>query len=388
MARAGVVATLLPGAYYFAARDARRRRSSLFRRHRVPMAVATDCNPGTSPLTSLLLAMNMAATLFRLTVEECLVGVTRNAARALGLGQRSRHAGSRQARRSRDLGHRAPGRARLSARLQSAARPRLERPMNGHASRRRGLAGRLARHLARRRRRARSRARAGDRRQRGGGRAHSRARASRSMASTPASASWPACASPTRDLPRLQRNIVLSHAAGVGEPSPVGITRLMMALKLASLAQGASGVQPQTLALLEAMLARRRDAGRAVAGLGRRLGRSGAAGAHGRGDDRRGRSVFEGARMPAAAGAGARRASRPLELGAEGRARAAQRHAILDRPCAGRPVRDRTSSSGGAGDRRAVDRRRARLRHAVRPAHPCAAPPSRADRGRRRACAH
>ena len=49
------------------------------------MAVATDCNPGTSPLTSLLLAMNMAATLFRLTVDECLAGVTRNAARALGL---------------------------------------------------------------------------------------------------------------------------------------------------------------------------------------------------------------------------------------------------------------------------------------------------------------
>jgi imidazolonepropionase len=49
------------------------------------MALATDCNPGTSPLTSLLLAMNMGATLFRLTVEECLAGVTREAARALGI---------------------------------------------------------------------------------------------------------------------------------------------------------------------------------------------------------------------------------------------------------------------------------------------------------------
>ena len=58
--------------------------------------VATDCNPGTSPLTSLLLAMNMAATLFRLTVEECLAGVTREAARALGLAGRDRHAGGRQ----------------------------------------------------------------------------------------------------------------------------------------------------------------------------------------------------------------------------------------------------------------------------------------------------
>jgi imidazolonepropionase len=57
----------------------------IFRRHGVPMAVATDSNPGTSPLTSLLLTLNMAATLFRLTVEECLLGVTRNAARALGL---------------------------------------------------------------------------------------------------------------------------------------------------------------------------------------------------------------------------------------------------------------------------------------------------------------
>jgi len=58
------------------------------------------------------------------------------------------------------------------------------------------------------------------------------------------------------DLAELQRNIVLSHAAGVGETASVATTRLMMALKLGSLAQGASGVQPQTIALLEAMLAR------------------------------------------------------------------------------------------------------------------------------------
>jgi imidazolonepropionase len=54
------------------------------RRHGARIALATDCNPGTSPLTSLLLAMNMGATLFRLTVDECLAGVTREAARALG----------------------------------------------------------------------------------------------------------------------------------------------------------------------------------------------------------------------------------------------------------------------------------------------------------------
>jgi imidazolonepropionase len=56
-----------------------------FRRHGTRIAVATDCNPGTSPLTSILLAMNMAATCFRLTVEECIAGVTREAAAALGL---------------------------------------------------------------------------------------------------------------------------------------------------------------------------------------------------------------------------------------------------------------------------------------------------------------
>jgi imidazolonepropionase len=85
MARAGTIATLLPGAYYFV-RDTRAPPVEALRAHGVPIALATDCNPGTSPLTSLLLAMNMAATLFRLTVAECLAGVTRNGARALGLG--------------------------------------------------------------------------------------------------------------------------------------------------------------------------------------------------------------------------------------------------------------------------------------------------------------
>ena len=77
-------AVLLPGAFY-TLRETQAPPVELFRRHRVPIAVATDCNPGTSPLTSLLLAMNMAATLFGLTVDECLAGVTREAARALGL---------------------------------------------------------------------------------------------------------------------------------------------------------------------------------------------------------------------------------------------------------------------------------------------------------------
>ena len=120
MAKAGTVAVLLPGAFYFI-RETKKPPVDLFRRHGVPMAVATDCNPGTSPLTSLLLTMNMAATLFGMTVEECLAGVTREAARALGLLGRDRHAGGRQVGRPRHLGHRAPGRARLPHGLQPAA---------------------------------------------------------------------------------------------------------------------------------------------------------------------------------------------------------------------------------------------------------------------------
>jgi len=84
LAQAGTVATLLPGAFYFV-RERRVPPIDALRAAGVPMALATDCNPGTSPLTSLLLTMNMAATLFRLTVDECLAGVTREAARALGL---------------------------------------------------------------------------------------------------------------------------------------------------------------------------------------------------------------------------------------------------------------------------------------------------------------
>lgn len=84
MAAAGTVAVMLPGAFYFI-RETKVPPVDLFRRHGVPMAVATDCNPGTAPLTSLLLAMNLAATLFRMTVAECLAGTTREAARALGL---------------------------------------------------------------------------------------------------------------------------------------------------------------------------------------------------------------------------------------------------------------------------------------------------------------
>jgi imidazolonepropionase len=83
MARAGTVAVLLPGAFYVL-REKQVPPVEALRRARVPIAIATDCNPGTSPITSLLLTMNMAATLFRLTVDEVVAGVTREAARALG----------------------------------------------------------------------------------------------------------------------------------------------------------------------------------------------------------------------------------------------------------------------------------------------------------------
>jgi imidazolonepropionase len=84
MAEAGVTAVLLPGAFHFLRED-RRPPVEALRRAMVPLAVATDCNPGTSPTTSPLLMLNMACTLFRLTPEEALAGMTRNGAKALGL---------------------------------------------------------------------------------------------------------------------------------------------------------------------------------------------------------------------------------------------------------------------------------------------------------------
>ncbi|MEO1722057.1 MAG: imidazolonepropionase [Pseudomonadota bacterium] len=87
MAAAGTVAVLLPGAFY-TLRETQAPPIEQLRAAGVPMAVATDANPGSSPMASLLLAMNMACTLFRLTPEEALTGVTRNAAHALGLTDR------------------------------------------------------------------------------------------------------------------------------------------------------------------------------------------------------------------------------------------------------------------------------------------------------------
>jgi imidazolonepropionase len=96
MAAAGTVAVLLPGAFY-TLRERQKPPVELFRRHGVPMALATDCNPGSSPIVSILAILNMACTLFGLTPEEALAGVTRHAARALGLDDRGTLAAGKRA---------------------------------------------------------------------------------------------------------------------------------------------------------------------------------------------------------------------------------------------------------------------------------------------------
>jgi imidazolonepropionase len=87
MAQAGTVAVLLPGAFY-TLRESRLPPIEALRAHHVSIAIASDCNPGTSPTASLVLMINMACTIFRLTPDEALAGVTRHAARALGLADR------------------------------------------------------------------------------------------------------------------------------------------------------------------------------------------------------------------------------------------------------------------------------------------------------------
>ena len=180
------------------------------------------------------------------------------------------------------------------------------------------------------------------------------------------------------DLPQLQRNIVLSHAAGVGETRSVATTRLMMALKLGSLAQGASGVRPQTIALLEAMLAR------GVTPVVPSQGSVGASGdlaplAHmaaamiGVGEAR------VGDRVAPAAAALAEVGLEPITL-AQGGARAAQRHAVLDRQCARRPVqgRDAVPLRPGRPARCRPTARADRIRRSTRASMRCGA--TRPDR--------
>lgn len=87
MASAGTVAVILPGAFYTLS-ETQKPPIYMLRHYSIPIAIATDANPGSSPMTSLLLAMNMVCTLFQMTPEEALIGTTRNAACALGLGDR------------------------------------------------------------------------------------------------------------------------------------------------------------------------------------------------------------------------------------------------------------------------------------------------------------
>ncbi|WP_299150931.1 imidazolonepropionase [uncultured Tateyamaria sp.] len=96
LAKSGTVAVLLPGAFY-TLRETQAPRVQSFRTHGVPMALATDCNPGSSPLASPLLTMNMACTLFRMTPLEALLGLTAHAATALGLADRGRIAAGARA---------------------------------------------------------------------------------------------------------------------------------------------------------------------------------------------------------------------------------------------------------------------------------------------------
>ena len=96
MAKAGTTAVILPGAFY-TLRETQMPPIDLLRKHNVAMAVATDANPGSSPMTSLLLAMNMASTLFCMTPQEALAGTTCNAARALGLSDRGTIAAGKRA---------------------------------------------------------------------------------------------------------------------------------------------------------------------------------------------------------------------------------------------------------------------------------------------------
>ena len=186
------------------------------------MAVATDSNPGTSPLTSLLLALNMAATLFGLTVEECLAGVTRNAARALGLADET---GTLEAGKWADLAIwdvERPAELVYRLGLQSACtRASGEADDRRSFAAGRGVARRLARDLARRAGRARpvpSRRRV----------AASAAAVERILARgepvygiNTGFGKLAGVRIDAADLAQLQRNIVLSHAAGVGEPASV-----------------------------------------------------------------------------------------------------------------------------------------------------------------------
>ena len=130
MAKAGTVAVLLPGAFYFL-REKQLPPIEAMRREGVRIAIASDNNPGSAPVTSLLLMLNMAATLFRLTPEEALAGRYAERGGSSGVGQEPRDLGTRQGGRFRPFRHRKAGRTRLSHRLEPLRRPGAGRKARG-----------------------------------------------------------------------------------------------------------------------------------------------------------------------------------------------------------------------------------------------------------------
>ena len=218
------------------------------------MALATDCNPGSSPMTSPLLAMNMGCTLFRMTPQEALAGVTRVAARALGLTDHGRIApGARADLAVWDVAHPAELAYRIGFTVPPGGKDVLAMtvtvPGDMTLAQMRAIlnGGAMAPIDAGARAEVDSaaamvaRAAAGDAAVYGVNTGFGKLAAVRIAAG---------------DTAQLQRNLVLSHCCGVGAALERDTARLMLALKAASLARGASGVRWEVIALLEAMLAR------------------------------------------------------------------------------------------------------------------------------------
>jgi imidazolonepropionase len=243
MAKSQTVAVLLPGAYYFI-RETQKPPVDLFRRHGVRIAIATDSNPGSSPLTSLLLTMNMAATLFRLTVDEIIAGVTRDAARALGRSATpAPWRPASPATLPSGMWSAWPSCPTASASIRCISAFGEASELDLAATRQVTLADWHSIY--------------------GGGKlrldpscASAIERSARAVEAIVArgepvygiNTGFGKLASvriEAGDLAKLQHHIVLSHAAGVGEPAPRDVVRLMLALKLASLGRGASVCPPR-----------------------------------------------------------------------------------------------------------------------------------------------
>ena len=253
MAAAGTVAVMLPGAFY-TLRETQLPPVAALRDAGVPMAVATDCNPGTSPMTSLLLAMNMACTLFRMTP---------------GGGAGRRDPQRRPRARARRLRHASPPGLRADLAIWDAAHPAelaYRIGFNPLHARIFGGVGMILTPGRRRWRELEAVWRGGPAALDPAARAGIEAAAARVAAAVAAGApvygvntgfgKLASVTIPAGDTARLQRNLILSHCSGVGDPTPAPVVRLIMALKLVSLGRGASGVRWELVALLEAMLAR------------------------------------------------------------------------------------------------------------------------------------